>query len=320
MAALLVAAAVGPGACGRGGDTPRDVITRAADRTAAARTFHLTMQTWTDGVLSQQRVGGVDVDRDVSWWADGTDPAAPPDQIDVPGKWYQRADVLPEELRPPTPWLVHDFAAEREAAARGNSGVAVLQASPVDADEYPLTSAVGGAWSAMVGYPIDTLDALRRAGEVHDAGEDQIRGIVTTRLDVAIGTDAWRAEQRRLLRHAARNARAGAGADSIYDGLLAAVDTLPAPTISVWVDRDDLVRRIDTAMRMPRPDHTPSPELRVRTELFDFGVAIDVREPPAGEVTSFLDLPRSVPPPSPPDESRMGAGGVLPERGAAGVP
>ncbi len=127
-----------------------------------------------------------------------------------------------------------------------------------------------GASSAGTQNFADQLAALRGAGDVRQAGHEEIRGVETTKYHAEI--DVQRALDR--LESADRA--------TVQQALRMFGDSLP---MDVWIDADGLPRRI--AMKMHMTAEGSSITVRERIDFYDFGTEVSVEAPPPSEVMSM---------------------------------
>jgi hypothetical protein len=133
--------------------------------------------------------------------------------------------------------------------------------------------------------PAQALEYLRAAStDVEESGRATVRGVQTTRyagkLDFRKALDAG-LEQLEL--PAAERKQARAGMKQMLDQL--GSSTLP---FEVFVDRDGLLRRMTMSMSMKVEGQPLS--MRISIDYFDFGVPVNVKAPPAGDVTDVGGL------------------------------
>lgn len=134
-----------------------------------------------------------------------------------------------------------------------------------------LTHGMGGSSVTSV---LDLLEQF--GGEVTEVGPDEVRGVATRR---------YRAE----LHPAEVLERAGEAAHpelkALLDGLDAQARDLEAIPVEVWIDGDELVRRVELVVR--HGDGAAAVELRQTFELYDLGAPIDIEVPDESEVDAF---------------------------------
>lgn len=125
------------------------------------------------------------------------------------------------------------------------------------------------------GDPTQTLRYLRAAGDVKKVATETVRGVETTHYHATIDLEkvpstvrpADRARTRRAVRR------------------LEQVTGLRSLPVDVWADAQDRVRRlrIDEALNLG----TGTAEMTVDSQLYDFGVPVEVTPPPASDVTDL---------------------------------
>jgi hypothetical protein len=128
------------------------------------------------------------------------------------------------------------------------------------------------------GDPDQFLELLRGVRNVQDDGEEEVRGIPTTHYSAVL-------DLARVVESGSQSSRLSAQ-DLIDRGQR----LVPA---DVWIDEHGRMRRLSYSVALSQ-DEDPEPgdaaALTVTTELYDFGVEVDVRPPPEDAV---LDLLRS---------------------------
>lgn len=114
--------------------------------------------------------------------------------------------------------------------------------------------------------------------EVAKVGTARVRGVPTTRYRGAVDLS-------RLGEQAppGQEAEWGAYGETLHRRL--GVETVP---VAIWVDGDGLVRRL----RLEYASTAEDTSTAVTTELFDFGVGVEAKAPPAGQVASINDFIR----------------------------
>jgi hypothetical protein len=133
--------------------------------------------------------------------------------------------------------------------------------------------------------PAQALQYLRAAStDVKESGRATVRGVQTTRyagkLDFRKALDAG---LERLELPAAEREKARAGMKQMLDQL--GSSSLP---FEVFVDRDGLLRRMTMFMSMTAEGQRMS--MRMSMDYFDFGVAVNVKAPPADDVSDVSGL------------------------------
>ena len=130
--------------------------------------------------------------------------------------------------------------------------------------------------------PRQTLDYLRSiSGELTNLGTEEVRGVPTTHYFAAVD---W------------QKALARAARDSGQAGVLAQLQNMPAAVASVpvdvWVDADNLVRRMKMAFSFGTAGQSEQAKASIDMELFDYGRPVTVEAPPAADVVDAFALKR----------------------------
>lgn len=136
-------------------------------------------------------------------------------------------------------------------------------------------SAVLGPFGGVSSDPADMLASLTAiAGSEKKAGTATIRGVPVTGYRVNI--DPAKAAAR-----LPSSQRAG------FDQFAKALGSGAIP-VDVWVDNQDLVRRIQLTLHMPAGSGVPAGvQLAESTDFYDFGVPVRVTAPPASQVVNM---------------------------------
>jgi hypothetical protein len=129
--------------------------------------------------------------------------------------------------------------------------------------------------------PSQALAYLRAVGnDVRAVGEDDVRGAATTHYTMTV-------DLRKVASVAPPEQRAQVKAS--IDQIIAKSGVREVPA-EVWIDEDGLVRREKLEFR----DFTFAPgqtgDMTMTMDLFDFGVEVHVKPPPANEVTDIQGL------------------------------
>jgi hypothetical protein len=121
----------------------------------------------------------------------------------------------------------------------------------------------------MIGQqdPTQALQLLQSVGNVREAGHEQIDGVDTTKYTGTLDPQKIAATF------------AGTGLATI----LGQIDAKPIP-VSVWIDGDGYVRKLDGSLRAGGAD------VEIAATLSDFGANVDVTPPPADETTDLAAL------------------------------
>jgi hypothetical protein len=132
--------------------------------------------------------------------------------------------------------------------------------------------------------PTQALEYLRRVSDLKTLGQEDVRGVETTHFRGEVDLKRVAAEAPPATR------------DSVERVLeLSGLDRLPT---EVWVSSDGLVRRMKYTYADMRSPGAPPIDMTMQMELYDFGVAVDVTEPPADQVVDLQELMRQGAPPS----------------------
>lgn len=140
--------------------------------------------------------------------------------------------------------------------------------------------------SASSSDPAQMLTYLNAASDSIDrVGTQNVRGVATTRYHVVL--DLFKIAAR-----APSSQRAAVRRTFAREAKLLGSHTMP---IDVWIDSSGLVRREHIQIPLKAPSIPAGASMAMTIDLFDFGVPVHVKAPPAGDVTDFSD----VVPPSP---------------------
>ena len=143
----------------------------------------------------------------------------------------------------------------------------------------PQTDADGGWTSYSIVFaapdppPADFLAYLREHGRPERVGEEDVRGVPTTRYRATLDRKQLMRDQ--LAHDGWKNAN-----------IEAYLETVPETEeeVEAWVDADDLARRVVTSSSTEFAEIGVSHRSVTTTEYFDFGVAAAIEAPPAAEV------------------------------------
>ena len=129
--------------------------------------------------------------------------------------------------------------------------------------------------------PAEYLAYLRKHGELERSGEEDVRGVATTRYRIALDTKQLTREQ---LEHEGWE-------DANIDKY---IKTLPETKeeVEVWVDAADLTRRVVKITTTEFAEAGMTNRSVTTTEYFDFGVAPEIEPPPAAEVIESKEWQR----------------------------
>jgi hypothetical protein len=266
-AALLGACGgTGGGANGEGDGAAQEIVVEAADRTAEAGSYRSTFTLAFEGLkpetlhIEGEGLFQTDPTRG-RMTMDLTEFGRAAEQelgeaefIFADTVLYMRFPALSRALPEVEPWIrfeAEQFASDRELG-------------------------LGQLSQLAQGDPSQTLDYLRGAGEnVKEVGEEEVRGAETTHYRTRIDLD-------RVAEEAPEQRRA-------VQRLIEMSGLKEVPT-DVWIDEDDRVRRLQLAWDDVRFVDRQETDMTLTTELFDFGVEVDVEPPPREEVTDIGDL------------------------------
>lgn len=115
--------------------------------------------------------------------------------------------------------------------------------------------------------PTQALQLLESVGNVQEAGHEQIGGVDTTKYTGTLDPQKIAATF------------AGTG----LAPLLGQIGAKPIP-VSVWIDGDGYVRKLDESL------HGGGADVELQATLSDFGATVDVTPPPADETTDLAAL------------------------------
>lgn len=154
---------------------------------------------------------------------------------------------------------------KRSMEMRTVDGTLFMRLPSDDGVERWLASPVpeGGTGSGMLQTdPTTYLDLLEAvASEIDEVGRERVRGVSTTHYRFEVDPAKLETPSPQF------------GGDALSS---AGIETLP---LDVWVDENDLPRRIRVALGASGSD------IRVDIEMFDYGEPVDVEEPPENLVT-----------------------------------
>lgn len=134
--------------------------------------------------------------------------------------------------------------------------------------------------------PAAALDFLRGASEdTRKVGEEKVRGADTTHYAATLDLDK-----------AAQSLDAEVRDD--FERATAQLGTRQMP-VDVWIDGDGRLRKmtyaLDTSKLQGAPAGGAAGTVKTTVELFDFGVEVDVQEPPVDQVTDLSQLLSGLP-------------------------
>ncbi len=132
---------------------------------------------------------------------------------------------------------------------------------------------------AKGGDPRETLEYLRSvSGKVTHVGTEEIRGVPTSHYFAVLD---WQ----KAVAAAARQANEPGLLDQLQ-GLGGSIQNIP---VDVWVDGDNLVRRMTMDFSVSSPDQQQA-KASMSMELFDYGEPVTIEAPPAGDVVDSSAL------------------------------
>ena len=124
-----------------------------------------------------------------------------------------------------------------------------------------------------------TLDHLRATGDVEKEGEEEVRGVKTTHYRAVVDLRKYPE-----LVPASEREEAERGIENLIE--MTGEEEIPT---DVWIDDDNLIRRMRQQMEMRIPG-AGSIEMDMSFELFDFGRRVAIEPPPADDVQDVTDL------------------------------
>ena len=273
---VLPLVAVALASCGGTQGVSVEAVAQAAEKTTDARTSRLSFTTvfradgesvelHADGTMDYQRnVGRMTMDLgDLSDSAGSSFWNGKVEMIFDGLVYYMRLPPeLARELGATKPWLKMDVRKIGKSAGLDLGSLAQVQQNPAELMQF-----------------------LRAVGQdVEKVGEEEVRGIDTTRFRTTIepakaaaygaATANVSPELRRALRNRLDELRKKGKLDDI--------------PVDVWLDADGLVRKLV----MHYDDEAEGARVRstVTMELFDFGIDVRVRNPPAREVIDIAQF------------------------------
>jgi len=126
--------------------------------------------------------------------------------------------------------------------------------------------------------PASQLRLLQAVGRLRKVGHEKIDGVDTTHLQGAVKLGDVLDALPDAKREAAQKAL-----DALAKIAPAAADTNRVTPIELWVDADDIARRVRTTTTVPRAAGINPGTVTVRYELSDFGTPLDVSRPDGAE-------------------------------------
>lgn len=143
--------------------------------------------------------------------------------------------------------------------------------------------------------PSQMLDMLRAAGDVEEAGQEDVRGTATTRYDAVVGVAALMGEADMSIEEMMRAQQeampqAGELPEGMIDQMADAMRDLEYE-MSVWIADDSLPRRVESTVdlapmfaALTGGDADQALVMEMRLDYLEFGVPVDVERPPSAEI------------------------------------
>jgi hypothetical protein len=135
--------------------------------------------------------------------------------------------------------------------------------------------------------PAQLLQFLRgTSDDIEELGQEEVRGVETTHYRATVDLDEA----------VDGTAEIGELPDEMREQLEAEIERMKNQTgletlpVDVWLDEDDLVRRIRIDVTFPVQGEELG--LEMTTDFFDFGVDVDVAPPSADETVDIMELAR----------------------------
>lgn len=126
--------------------------------------------------------------------------------------------------------------------------------------------------------PSQVINYLRGAtGDFRKTGEAELKGVATTRYRGTVDLDLAAERAPEDVRESVEASRSQVEAQ---------IGITKLPT-DVWVDDEGLVRRVQYEYPLPMSSQG---RMTITTDLFDFGIMVDVTAPPDDQVTDLEDL------------------------------
>lgn len=269
IAGFVVAVALLTGACGGGAKTAYQIIAAASSETTSAKSSRVGMTMKLEGapgVPGGASITGEGVVDYGSRTGDLTMTMGTLGSLEVITTGSVIYERLPLGEHPSVlgtkPWLKIDLAALSSVSGFDMSSLAQAQSSD----------------------PTQALQYLRGAGnDVKEVGTDTLRGDKVTKYHVIVDLKQAAAKapeaQRKALEQVAQ----------LYSD--------PTIPMDVWVDADGRMRKLTysldlSTVHVPNNQGAPAPQgtMTIEMELWDFGVEVDVKPPPADQVTDLSSL------------------------------
>ena len=129
--------------------------------------------------------------------------------------------------------------------------------------------------------PTQQLDHLRAVtDDLDEVGRESVRSVATTHyrgtVDLREYEDLFPENERAEVRKSVERL----------------VEMMGSPTypVDVWIDGEDLVRRMSFEFTMSQPGQTESTRMAMTMEFFDFGRPVDVKLPAASDTIDITEL------------------------------
>ncbi len=249
---------------------PLAVIVLAADKTQEAGTARVWMDmqmegrtglitSTADGVMDMASGRGeVTMEMDMPDLPAGTPALGTIETVFEGTTIYMKMPALAAQLPPGKPWMSFDL--QEVGEEMGLDFGALMQSGNSD--------------------PTQSLQYLRgAAGEVETLGEEQVRGVQTTRYRASVSFDKMIEQAPEDLRP-----RLEPTVDAVAEWIGA--DEIP---VEVWIDEQGrMLRQKQNFEYVAGPARGTS--VAMTLEMYDFGVDVEVEVPPSSQVTDLREL------------------------------
>lgn len=133
--------------------------------------------------------------------------------------------------------------------------------------------------------PEQQIAALEAAGSVKTLGTEKVDGVKTTHLRGTVKASdylqALPADRRKRAERALESLKKLPGGEA---------QDFDAPTpVDMWIDKDDLVRRMTSKATLPAQNGAPGGRYEMTMSFTDFGTKLDIRKPAADDVWDATD-------------------------------
>ena len=133
--------------------------------------------------------------------------------------------------------------------------------------------------------PEQQIAALEAAGTVKTIGHEKVGGVKTTHMRGTVKISDYLAAL-----PADRRKRAQEALDALKKLPDAQAQNLDAPTpIDMWIDKDNLVRRMSSKATIPAQNGVPEGRYEMTMNFTDFGTKLNVTPPPSTDVWDASD-------------------------------